>query len=144
MLSGRFCWCNLRIHCEEPLSQVVCNGFDSSLQMNTRYCRNMQWLLQETGWYIGCFDINVRTLFLPPYECNQLAFPHVDRSRYYLLFDIGTFPKYPLATFIGGLEVMKPLMIVSPPNLDFSCHSHFVTKGGYFFTKTGNSTVSRV
>lgn len=64
--------------------------------------------------YIGCFDINVRTLFLPPYECNQLAFPHVDSSRYYLLFDIGTFPKFPLATFIGGLEVMKPLMFFSP------------------------------
>ena len=63
---------------------------------------------------IGVFDINVRTLFLPPYECNQLAFPHVDRSRYYLLFDIGTFPKFPLATFIGGLEVMKPLMFFSP------------------------------
>ena len=95
-------------------------------------------------YHIGVFDINVRTLVLPPYECNQLAFPHVDRSRYYLLFDIDTFPKFPLATFIGGLEVMKPLMFFFSPYLAYSFNSHFVTKGGYFFAKTGNSTVSRV
>ena len=73
--------------------------------------KSMEVLIVDS---IGVFDINVRTLFLPPYECNQLAFPHVDRSRYYLLFDIDTFPKFPLVTFIGGLEVMKPLMFFSP------------------------------
>ena len=74
----------------------------------------LRGLMLDCARHIGVFDINVRTLFLCPYECNQLAFPHVDRSRYYLLFDIDTFPKFPLATFIGGLEVMKPLMFFSP------------------------------
>ena len=56
---------------------------------------------------IGVFDINVLTLFLCPYECNQLAFLHIDRSRLYLFFELHTCPKSPLATFIDYFEVTR-------------------------------------
>ena len=62
---------------------------------------------------IGCFDISVPDPISRSIQVQPICFS-THRSRYYLLFDIGPFPKYPLATLIDGLEVMKPLMFFLP------------------------------